>query len=91
MLMLDRSYLTEQPELRAIFAQEVRQDAALDLLRAEPAFRTALAEARRASSYEWPARRDQLVQDFILRLVDAGLSGRTIEHYRATLADYLSP
>ena len=69
--------------------QEVRQDMALDLLQAEPRFRSALAAARRASSYEWPARREQLVQDFVLRLVDAGLSGRTIEHYRAALADYL--
>lgn len=91
MRLLEMSYLTEQQELRAMFLQEVRQDAALDLILAEPAFRTALAGARHASPYEWPARRDQLVQDFVLRLVDAGLTGRTIEHYRATLADYLSP
>lgn len=89
MRLLDDSYLTESPELRAMFGQEVRQDMALDLLQAEPRFRSALAAARRASSYEWPARREQLVQDFVLRLVDAGLSGRTIEHYRAALADYL--
>jgi len=89
MRLLDDSYLTESPELRAMFVQEVWHDAALDLLQAEPRFRSALAAARRASSYEWPARREQLVQDFVLRLVDAGLSGRTIEHYRAALADYL--
>ena len=89
MRLLDDSYLTEPPELRTAFVQEVRHDAALDLLQAEPRFRSALAAARRASSYEWPARREQLVQDFVLRLVDAGLSGRTIEHYRAALADYL--
>jgi hypothetical protein len=89
MRLLDDSYLTESPELRAMFGQEVRHDAALDLLQAEPRFRSALAAARRASSYEWPARREQLVQDVVLRLVDAGLSGRTIEHYRAALADYL--
>lgn len=89
MRLLDDSYLTESPELRTAFVQEVRHDAALDLLQAEPRFRSALAAARRASSYEWPARREQLVQDFVLRLVDAGLSGRTIAHYRAALADYL--
>lgn len=89
MRLLDDSYLTESPELRAMFVQEVRDDAALDLLQAEPRFRSALAAARRASSYEWPARREQLVQDFVLRLVEAGLSGRTIEQYRAMIADYL--
>ena len=36
------------PELRAMFVQEVRDDAALDLLQAEPRFRSALAAARRA-------------------------------------------
>lgn len=89
MRLLDDSYLTESPDLRAMFVQEVRQDMALDLLQAEPRFRAALAAARQASSYEWPARREQLVQDFVLRLVEAGLSGRTIEQYRAMIADYL--
>ena len=89
MRLLDDSYLTESPELRTAFVQEVRHDAALDLLQAEPRFRSALAAARRADQFEWPVRRDQLVQDFFRRLAEAGLSGRTIEHYRAALADYL--
>lgn len=89
MRLLDDSYLTEMPEMHAMFVQEVRQDAALDLLQSEPRFRTALAEARKAGQFEWPVRRDHLVQDFFRRLAEAGLSGRTIEHYRATLVDYL--
>lgn len=89
MRLLDDSYLTESPEVRAMFVQEVRHDAALALLRDEPGFRSALAAARRADQFEWPVRRDQLVQDFFRRLGEAGLSARTIEHYRATLVDYL--
>lgn len=89
MRLLDDSYLTESPELRAMFVQEVRHDAALDLLQAEPRFRAALSTARHADRFEWPGRRDQLVQDFFRRLGECGLSARTIEHYRATLADYI--
>ncbi len=89
MRLLDDNYLTESPDLRAAFVREVRQGSALDLLQAEPRFRTALSTARQADQFEWPVRRDQLVQDFFSRLGEAGLSGRTIEQYRATLADYL--
>jgi hypothetical protein len=89
MRLLDDSYLAESPELLAMFVQEVRHDAALDLLHAEPRFRAALAAARRADQFEWPVRRDQLVQDFFRRLGEAGLSGRTIEHYRVALIDYI--
>lgn len=89
MRLLDDSYLTESPELRAMFVQEVRHDAALDLLQAEPRFRAALSTARHADRFEWPGRRDQLVQDFSRRLGESGLSARTIEHYRATLVDYI--
>lgn len=54
MRLLDDSYLTESPELRTAFVQEVRQDMALDLLQAEPQFRAALSTARRADQFEWP-------------------------------------
>ena len=89
MRLLDDSYLTESPDLRAMFVQEVRHDGALALLQDEPGFRSALAAARRADQFEWPVRRDQLVQDFFRRLGEAGLSARTIEHFRAALADYI--
>jgi hypothetical protein len=89
MLLMERSDLTKNEELRPLFLREVRPDMALDLIQSEPKFRTSLAEARRADSYAWPSRREQLLNDFIHRLAEAGLSGRTIEHYRAAIADYL--
>ncbi len=77
-----------------MFSQEVRQDAALDLLREEIRFRDSLVTTRNAlpderRGFEWPARRDQIVHEFFSRLAQAGLSSRTIEHYRTTLLDYL--
>lgn len=96
MHLMDMCYLTEHPEDRASFAAEVNPTLALALLRDEPAFRTRLADTRSKGTpdflrYEWPQQRDRLVSDFLRRLADAGLSGRAIERYRASLADYLSP
>ncbi|MBK8099593.1 MAG: hypothetical protein IPK26_20995 [Planctomycetes bacterium] len=94
MLLMEHSDLTKNEELREMFVREVRPDAALDLIRAEPKLRAALHAAYSKGTpewrqFEWPPHRDRLVQDFVLRLSDAGLSGRTIEHYRAAIADYL--
>lgn len=96
MHLLDSCYLTEHAEDRADFAAQVNPALALALLRDEPAFRTRLADTRSKGTpdflrYEWPQQRDRLVSDFLRRLADAGLSGRAIERYRASLADYLSP
>jgi hypothetical protein len=96
MSLMDLCYLTEHPEDRAAFAAEVNPTLALALLRDEPAFRTRLADTRSKGTpdflrYEWPQQRDRLVSDFLRRLADAGLSGKAIERYRASLADYLSP
>jgi len=92
--LMEHSDLTKNEELREMFVREVRPDAALDLMRAEPKLRAALHAAYSKGTpewrqFEWPSHRDRLVQDFVLRLSDAGLSGRTIEHYRAAIADYL--
>ena len=92
--LMEHSDLTKNEELREMFVREVRPDAALDLIRAEPKLRAALHAAYSKGTpewrqFEWPSHRDRLVQDFVLRLSDAGLSGRTIEHYRAAIADYL--
>lgn len=94
MNLMERSDLIENEELRELFMREVRQDVALDLLRAEPAFRASLHRAYSDATpewrqFEWPARRDQLLNDFIRRLAEAGLSGKAIELYRASIADYL--
>ncbi|MFN6147041.1 MAG: hypothetical protein ACK5AL_11835 [Planctomycetota bacterium] len=96
MHLMDSCYLTEHAEDRAAFAAEVNPTLALALLRDEPAFRTRLADTRSKGTpdflrYEWPQQRDRLVSGFLRRLADAGLSGRAIERYRASLADYLSP
>lgn len=92
--LMDRSDLTEDPELRALFIAQVRPEVALDLLHAESRFLTALHTAYSKGSpewrqFEWPVHRDGLLNDFFRRLAEAGLSGRAIELYRASIADYL--
>lgn len=94
MRLLDSCDLTKEPELRMHFVHGVRLDAALDLLKAEPKFRSALHRAYSDGTpawreHEWPAHRDRLVNDFLRHLAEAGLSGRAIELYRVTIADYL--
>lgn len=94
MTLLAGCYLTETPELRMLFIEQARPDAMIDLLRAEPAFRAQLASLRADGTpefrqFEWPAARDRLVSDFFRKLAEAGLSGKAIELYRVSLADYL--
>lgn len=92
---LDDSHLTRKPELRALFIAQVRPVDALRLLEAEDRLRDRLAKTRSsmlgtpALTYEWPVKRDQLVQTFFRELADAGLSERAIELYRVAIADYL--
>lgn len=92
---LDDSHLTRKPELRALFIAQVRPVDALRLLDAEDRLRDRLAKTRSsmlgtpALTYEWPVKRDQLVQTFFRELADAGLSERAIELYRVAIADYL--
>ncbi len=92
--LMDHSDLTKDPELRALFVAQVRPEVALDLLHAESRFLTALHTAYSKGTpewrrFEWPAHRDGLLNDFFRRLAEAGLSGRAIELYRASIADYL--
>lgn len=94
MRLLDDSYLTEQPDLRALFLASVRPADAEIVLRDEIKFRSTLIQTRNAipleqRDYEWPVRREQLVQDFLGQLAGAGLSGKAIELYRVAVADYL--
>lgn len=92
---LEDSHLTRTPELRAFFIAQVRPADALRLLEAEDRLRDRLAKTRSsmlgtpALTYEWPIKRDQLVQTFFRELADAGLSEKAIELYRVAIADYL--
>ena len=92
--MLDMSDLTKSPELRMHFVREVRLDAALDLLKAEPKFCASLHRAYSDGTpawreHEWPAHRDRLVTDFFRHLAEAGLSQKAIELYRVQIAELL--
>lgn len=94
MNLMDSSDLTKSEELRALFLREVNPSDALQLLQAEPRFRAALHDAYSKATpewrqYEWPVHRDRILNDFIRHLADAGLSGKAIELYRASIADYL--
>lgn len=92
--LLDKSYLSESPELRAQFSREVNVASALVLLRAEPNLRADLARMRNTGDdnyckFQWPVDRDLRILAFVSSLADAGLSSRFIESYRLLLADYL--
>lgn len=92
--MMDMSHLTKDPELRTHFVREVRLDAALDLLKAEPRFCLALTRAYSDGTpewreHEWPAHRDRLVSAFFRQLAEAGLSQKAIELYRVQIAELL--
>lgn len=94
MNLMDSSDLTKSDELRALFVREVNPSEALSLLQSEPRFRSSLHDAYSKGTpewrqYSWPAHRDRILNDFLRQLADAGLSGRAIELYRASIADYL--
>jgi uncharacterized small protein (DUF1192 family) len=94
MNLMESSDLTKSEELRALFLHEVNPSDALQLLQAEPRFRASLHDAYSKATpewrqYEWPVHRDRILNDFIRHLADAGLSGKAIELYRASIADYL--
>lgn len=92
--LMEHSYLTEPPEIRELFVATVLADKAAELLREEPKLRAEMAKLKSTGTpeyrqFEWPVARDHLINTFVQRLVDAGVSPKAIEMYRISLADYL--